>query len=264
MKIQQYVKPTSIEQAYELLNEKKDNAILGGGAWLKLTNKSVDTLIDISALPLQGISVEDSVIHIGSQTTLHQMETSEILQEYANGILAKAAKSIMGMNVRNIATIGGSIMGKYSFSDIITPLLALDATLIFHHQKPQKLSNYLTTRHPEKDVLVAIELSRKPCTAYFYNVKKTALDFAVINVAVTLGTSVTIAIGARPGGAVHATNAMAYLNALDNVTVEDIEKAALLAQEEIHVSDNFRAQKEYRELLVHVYVKRGLKEVYAL
>ncbi|QMS84412.1 FAD binding domain-containing protein [Candidatus Xianfuyuplasma coldseepsis] len=261
MKIQAYQRPQTMEEAYQLLLQNDDNTVMGGGAWLKLTNRNVDTIIDISELQLHTIEQQNDNIVIGSMTTLRQLETSPIIQECCQGILAKAANSIMGMNVRNIATIGGSIMGKYSFSDIITPLLAMNATLVFYHNKEMALADFLNTKHVEKDILVAIKIPKTNYPGYFYNVKKTAIDFAVLNVAIVNGDSCTIAIGARPGGSVIATKAMEYINSHLPITDEVMDQAAQIAQEEIHVSSNFRASQEYRELLIKVYVKRGLKEV---
>lgn len=264
MKIETYVKPPTVEEAYRILLEHENNAIMGGGAWIKLTNKNIQELIDISGLKLDTIETTKQGILIGSQVTLRQLETSTVLQEYAHGILANAAKSIMGMNIRNIATIGGSIMGKYSFSDIITPLLALGARLVFHHQDDINLSDYMVIKHPEPDILTGILLPLKHPIGFFYNVKKTAIDFAVINVSIVKEDDIKIVVGARPGGAIFATQAMAYINNQSDITEETIEETADIASNEIPVSDNARASKEYRELLVKVYVKRGLKEVCGL
>jgi CO/xanthine dehydrogenase FAD-binding subunit len=264
MKIETYVKPTSLEDAYKILLQHEDNAIMGGGAWLKLTNKKIRELIDISGLELDTFQTTKDAFIIGAQATLRQLETSVFLQEYAHGILANAAKSIMGVNIRNIATIGGSIMGKYSFSDIITPLLALDATLLFHHKDPMKLSDFMAEKHHDKDILVGVALPLPEPVGFFHNVKKTAIDFAVINIAIVKNKDIRIVVGARPGGAIFAEQAMRYINDQIEITTAVIEETALIASSEIPVSDNARASKEYRELLVKVYVKRGLMEVFGL
>lgn len=261
MKIQAYQRPQTIKEAYQLLLESEHNMIMGGGAWLKLTNRQVETLIDISHLGVDTIQQEEDRIIIGAMTTLRALETSPIIQACTNGILANAANSIMGMNVRNIATIGGSIMGKYSFSDLITPLLAMNATLRFYKREPMPLAEFLQTKHMEQDILLAIEIPHQNSHGYFYNVKKTAIDFAVLNVAIVKGDSIVIAIGARPGIAMVATKAMEFINAQAAFTDDIIKQTAQIAQDEIHVSSNFRASEDYRELLVNVYVKRGLKEV---
>ena len=51
LKIKEYVKAESLEQAYEL-NQKRTNCILGGMLWLKMSNRNVQKAIDLSGLGL--------------------------------------------------------------------------------------------------------------------------------------------------------------------------------------------------------------------
>ena len=44
LKIKEYVKAESLEQAYEL-NQKRTNCILGGMLWLKMSNRNVQKAI---------------------------------------------------------------------------------------------------------------------------------------------------------------------------------------------------------------------------
>ena len=51
LKIKNYVKAESLEQAYEL-NQKRTACVLGGMVWLKMGNRVVTTAIDLSGLGL--------------------------------------------------------------------------------------------------------------------------------------------------------------------------------------------------------------------
>ena len=46
---------------------------------------------------------------------------------YTQGAVKEATRHIVGTQFRNLATIGGSVSGRFGFSDIWTLLLALDA-----------------------------------------------------------------------------------------------------------------------------------------
>ena len=60
LKIKQYVKAESLEQAYEL-NQKKTNRIVGGMLWLKMSTAQIQTAIDLSGLGLdQIVETEDA------------------------------------------------------------------------------------------------------------------------------------------------------------------------------------------------------------
>ncbi|MDD3794455.1 MAG: FAD binding domain-containing protein, partial [Lachnospiraceae bacterium] len=54
MKIKQYVRPASLEEAYEL-NQKKSARILGGMLWMRLGRGMVQTAVDLSGLGLDQI-----------------------------------------------------------------------------------------------------------------------------------------------------------------------------------------------------------------
>ena len=54
--INSYVKPESLEEAYEL-NQKRANRILGGMMWMRLGSGRVQTAIDLSGMGLDQIDV---------------------------------------------------------------------------------------------------------------------------------------------------------------------------------------------------------------
>src|SRR5699024_10699928 len=94
--------------------------------WMRLGNARVKTLIDLSGLGLDKIEEKNHVFRIGAMCTLRQLEQCEELREaYGDGI-AEAVRHIVGVQFRNQATVGGSIYGRYGFSDVLTALLALD------------------------------------------------------------------------------------------------------------------------------------------
>jgi len=52
--IKNYVVAEDLAQAYEL-NQKKNNIVLGGIAWLKMGERNIQTAIDLSKLGLDKI-----------------------------------------------------------------------------------------------------------------------------------------------------------------------------------------------------------------
>ena len=84
LKIKEYVKAESLEQAYEL-NQKRTNCILGGMLWLKMSNRNVQKAIDLSGLGLNQIEETEEEFRIGCMTTLR----SVILSAYSSGTLQR-------------------------------------------------------------------------------------------------------------------------------------------------------------------------------
>ena len=112
-----YYKATSLEDAYKKLNESPKNAIIAGGLWMKKTGLSYDTLIDLSECGLNKIEEKGGYIHVGAMVSLRDFETSPVINSLFSGATAFGVREVMGPAFRNSATIGGSVFGRYPFSD---------------------------------------------------------------------------------------------------------------------------------------------------
>ena len=256
MVFKNYTKPENVQDAFNLLQENDKNIVIGGGAWLKFKKGTFNTVIDLSLLQLDKISLVDGWIEVGAMATLRQIETNELLLDECNGIFSSAVKSIMGVSVRNIATIGGSIMGKYAFSDILTPLQVMETRLVFHEAGEMSLEEFLQIKKFPTDILLKLKIKQSNAKGYYKTVKKTALDFPVLNLAISNGDNLKISVGARPSVAIRAYETESEIN--NTTSIEEIVENVV---KEIKLSSNTRASKEYREELLSVYLKRGLQEV---
>ena len=227
---QQYIKATSIQQALEL-NQKRTNAILGGGCWMRLGKKSYSTLIDLSGLGLDQIEENDDEISLGAMVTLRQM-----------------VRHIVGVQFRNCATVGGSIVSRFGFSDILTGLLALDCDVVLAQKGRVSLNEYAQMPY-DRDVLTHIIIKKNGRCAAYESVRNTETDLPVLTCAVSiLENSTRFVIGARP------QRAVVY------ETSTDPEAMIQKIQEETEFGSNMRASKEYRRMLSGVLCHRALEK----
>lgn len=262
MKIDSYQKVESLEKAYELLEGQQDAAVIAGGAWLKLMPKTIGTAIDLADLSLDGIEETETEFVIGCMTTLRSVEKFEPFSLIYDGILSKSAGSIMGVTLRNIATIGGTVAGKYGFSDLLPVLMAMDARLTFYKRGIVKLTDFMKETSSANDILTHINITKNKGPGWFYTLKNTAIDFPVLNAAVTkLPEGIRIVVGGRPYKAAMAEKAMGFINGISTPDKDDIEKAADIAADELKFGKNQRGTAEYRKELCRTFVKRGLLEV---
>ena len=258
MKVNEYYRASSLEDAYQKLQASPKNAIVAGGLWMKKMGQSYDSLIDLSKLSLDKISETKDEIIVGSMVTQRDFEDSKIVSFLFAGAPAFAVREVMGVNFRNLATIGGSIMGRYPFSDVITGLLPYDVTLEFYPAQKMSLEEYLNYKGKLNAILVAVHIKKGEGKGFFKKAKTTALDFPIVNIAVAkVNKEYRVVVGARPMVAARSYKAMEYLNNGG----KDFAKAAELAVEELSFMDNKDASKEYRVDLAKVYVRRGLEEV---
>lgn len=262
MKVNEYYRASSLEDAYRKLQEDPRNVILAGGLWIKKMGLGANALIDLSTLGLDKISESKDEVTVGSMVTQRDFENSPIIRNLYNDSIGFAVREVMGVNFRNIATVGGSIMGRYPFSDVICGLLPYDVRLEFYPKNEMSLEDYLNYKGKLNAILVAIHIKKGEGKGYFKKVKTTALDFPIINFAIArVDGEYRIAVGARPMVASLAHKAMTYLNTRDENSEETYKKAAEIAVEELLYMDNKDASKEYRLDLTKVYVRRGLEEV---
>jgi CO/xanthine dehydrogenase FAD-binding subunit len=260
LRIIKYEKPEKLEIAYSLL-QQQGASVIAGGAWLKLLPKTIETAVDLSKLGLDFIRETDHQVEIGAMSTLRFVECSKEVQALGDGILSDAIHGIMGVTLRNIATIGGSVFGKFGFSDLLTPLLVLDAEVVCYQHGAMSLENFLNEKI-RQDIVTQINIPKKQINGYYRSVKKTANDFPVLNIAISKeGNKCRIAVGARPGVARLAKETATYINQLEVVNEASLEACSAVLLEELKFSNNLRASKTYREDLAAVLVQRGLKEV---
>jgi len=124
----EYYRPKTIDEALGLLAKPELLAVpLGGGTALSHGEKTPLAVVDLQDLPLQGITRQGHVLRIGATTRLQQLVEVGSVQ---NG-LAEAVRREVTLNLRNMATIAGSLVTADGKSTLATALLAMDARLKF-------------------------------------------------------------------------------------------------------------------------------------
>ena len=251
-----YYKAKSLEDAYNKLKENPKNAIIAGGLWMKKTGLQYNELIDLSELGLDQIKEEKGFIHVGAMVSLRDFENSPLIKSLNSGATAFGVREILGPAFRNSATIGGSIFGRYPFSDVIAALLPLDVKVKLYPSQEMSLEEFLNYRGKIDGILEEIIIKKEEGKGFYKKMKATALDFPMINFSIVKRNNKHyIAIGSRPMVASLAPKAMALADQGKFV------EAAEMAAEELQCLDSSNISKEYRMDLVRVYVRRGLEEV---
>jgi CO/xanthine dehydrogenase FAD-binding subunit len=258
--LQNLVQPETVEETYKLLIEKKANTVVGGCAFLRMGAKRIGTAIELSKLNLNYINEHSDYIEIGAMTTFRDIETSDALNKYFNGLLPKSVGNIIGVQFRNVVTVGATVFSKYGFSDFITGLLALETDIELYNGGRISLEEFLNMPYT-KDILTRIFIKKNSIHASYKDFRNSASDYPILNVSVSnLDNKWRIVVGARPMGAKIAKNASKALSK-ERLNYEEIEAAANIAGEELIFGTNMRAASEYRKALCKVLVKRAVMEV---
>ena len=256
--IKNYVKVDSLEQAYEL-NQKRSAKVLGGTLWLKMGNRNVQTAIDLSNLGLDKIEETEDAFKIGAMTTLRQIEKHEGLNAYTDGAVRECVRHIVGTQFRNCATVGGSIFGRFGFSDVLTCFLAMDAYVELYPTGIISLEEFAKSPYGN-EILVSLIVKKKPMKIAYDTIRRQATDFPVIACAVScIDGKYKASIGARPSRAITVCDDK-------NIIAEDVNEASVKAFAQ-YVADNaptqsnLRGSSEYRTHLIKVLVQRAIEDM---
>ena len=256
--IQNYVRAQSIDEAYEL-NQKKGSCIIGGMLWTKMQDRLIQTAIDMCDLGLDKIEEREDEFIIGAMTSLRQIELHDGLNKYTHGAVCEAVKDIVGVQFRNLATIGGSIWGRFGFSDILTVFLAMDAFVELYHGGMIPLREFVNMKK-DRDVIVHLIIRKTPGVFAYASVRNQRTDFPVIACSAScVDGEYRLAVGARPGRAILVLDEEGLLT---GGLSDDTEKAfANWVSDKVPVGSNHRAGAEYRSRLIRVLGQRLLKKI---
>ncbi len=252
--IDKYIVAENLEQAFEL-NKNRRNTVIGGMLWLKTGRKKIGTAIDLSALRLNSIEENEESFLIGCMCTLRDMETHKELNAYFNGLFRKSTESIVGVQMRNLATIGGSIYSRFGFSDVLTALLSLDAYVELYKGGIVPLCKYMDMP-PDNDILVRIIIKKDGRKTSYLSHRLSATDLPILTCAVSnIGNKWFVVHGARP------MKASLKQFELNNPEPEEIHSLVSKIVEETSFGTNMRGSKEYRQILASVLAKRNIEEI---
>ncbi len=255
--IRDYKKAASLEEAYQL-NQKRGNRLLGGMLWLKLSRNSVQTVIDISGLGLDKIEETGEGLRLGAMVTLRQLELDEKLVTYGGGAFREAVGRIVGVQFRNLATLGGSIYGRFGFSDVLTLFLALDATVCLYKRGRVPLRDYAALPY-DRDIITHLLLPKAaPLAVAYRSARLTETDFPLLTCGCAVRSdALNIAVGARPGRALLLSGLEKYAGR--KLKDEEIEEIAAHAAATVPTGSNTRGSAAYRTHLVQVLCARALR-----
>lgn len=279
---QEYITPSSPQEAVEILAQKSNARIVAGGTDLILelergVRKDVETLIDVTRIPGldQIVLDEDNVIHLGAMVTHNHVAGSKLLQERAYP-LVRASWEVGANQIRNRATVAGNLVTASPANDTITPLMALGASVTLLSTEGERtiaLKDFYqgvrkTAMRPD-EMLVDISfpaLTKTQRGTFIKLALRRAQAISVINVAIVLDMEIdtvkkaAITLGAVSPTIIHATSAENYL--VDKALTEEvIAEAAELAMSDAHPIDDVRGSAAYRKEMVRVNTARGLRSL---
>jgi len=259
----EYARPSSVDEALQLLGAHEGARALAGGQTLvnvmKARAASPDVLVDLNRLEdLRQISVSGETLQLGAMATCTQiMGSSEV--EVSRPILGEVAAQIADVQVRNRGTIGGNVCSNDPTNHLPPLLVALDATFTVLGQSGERtvpvgeffLGVYLTAVG-EGELLTSIEV---PAAG------KAADGFASITIGRD-GTCIVNAAASLESGApriaIGCVDAVPVLIQPAATDEESVRRAVLDAR--LEPPSDVHASADYRRHLAGVCAVRAVKQ----
>jgi carbon-monoxide dehydrogenase medium subunit len=273
-RLREYHKPTELVTGLELLGRKEPRTVaLAGGTWLNpRLGKEVtaDAVVDLAGLQLSGIDRDVDTLRLGAMTTLAEVVADESCRSLASGILAATARRDATVNVRNRATVGGTLVVAPVDSEFVLALVALAAEVTLQRgagghdlrradqllSAPDRgaiLDGGLLTR-----VLIHIPLHAAGGAA---RVARTPSDHPIVAAVAVIaedGDAIRIALGGVANHALLVTLDPAARPAPD--LVEQGRQAAAEAIDSAEAYADFRGSAEYRREMGVLLAGRALAQ----
>ena len=277
LRIRQALIATTPEEAYQLLTttEGRGMYIAGGTTIVPTAAKGLDFLVDINRLGLDTIDSTDGQTTIGATTKIQSILESGTLAEAPERILADASRRSATPQVRNLATIGGSIIVSGYPTDLAPALLALGASFSILGKEEKAVPAFeffsgasdvyelgdLITRvvipAPERGLATGVS---------FQKLGRTAVDVAIVSVAAVAqfedGGRVVqsrITCGGLGG------SPMRLIDVEETIAGETPDPDLLahcseIASKAVSPKSDLMASSEYRSEVLSVFVRRALED----
>jgi len=233
-------------------------------------------LVSLSRIAgLDGIVDKDGELRIGSRCTLTRLAGDPLVKKSAP-MLAEAASQMASPQIRNRGTVGGNIMNASPAADTVSPLLALEASVILRSSRGERripLADLLkgpgqtTASHGEILTEATLPLSPARPLQFFRRLgARHSLACAKVSAAFCAALesghlkSARIALGAV-GPTVIVADKTAALIEGRRLTGKLAEEAAAMIRSEICPIDDVRSTKEYRTIMAGELVREGLNSL---
>ena len=250
----EYQRPATISEALSLLARKQPISYpMGGGTYLNRSTNDQFAVVDLQALGLGTITKRGNILQLGSTITLQEILDFTDLPE----AVYSSIKLETTYNLRQMATIAGTLITANGRSPLTTVLLAMDANLeeLESDGTPVqvRLGDWLPLRDKTKpgkliskiSLQVNIKISSE-------RIARTPADQSIV----------CVALAQWPSGRTRLTVAgwgEAPILAMDGPQEEGLEVAARNAASQ--AGDEW-ASAEYRQEMAGILAQRCLQQVF--
>ena len=277
-----YARPASLEEALDALAASPGAKCLAGGQslipLLNLRLADSMTLVDLARVPrLDFVERRNGHLVIGALTRHRTLETSPEVRA-AEPLLARAAREVGHLAIRNRGTIGGSLAHADPAAEWPLVATALDARVVLRSARGSRelsaracFTGPLTTAISPDEILTEVQfpVAEQPARFGFQELCRRPGDFAMVAVACRVSLddrgicrAATLAVGGVHGTPLWISDAGRVL-AGSHGEESAIDAAADVAARAVDPSSDVHASADYRRRMTRVLARRALCDAFA-
>lgn len=281
----EYIPAKTVKEACDKLVQYGEEAkILAGGQSL-VTLMKQGFVIPAYVIDIKGLADLDYIrykegdgLRIGALTPHRSLERSDIVKEKCP-MLAEMEQTLASVPVRNWGTVGGNLAHADPASDPAPALLALGAEVTLTGPNGERVVSlddffidYFETALQPDELLTEIHVPESgQGGGFYYKFAQRATDLAVVGVATYLildpgngdrCQDIRIAMGSVGPTALRSKRAEDLLKG-QNLSDVLIEEAARVSAADAQPTTDINGSEAYKREIVHVLVRRTIKEAAA-
>ncbi len=264
--LKEYLKPQTLEEAYEMAQVDNSIYVSGGLMVAALKSSRIERIVDLKNIGLNEVE-NGEFVKIGANVKLSEFMRNPLLSEFGNGFFKNMMKEVGSTQIRNMATVGGSVAFRLGWSDVITALMVANADVEIFNGKLNKmtLEDYLNMKRG-REIVTAVYLPKEERLMAFEKFAKSTFDIATINVGVSLTLkdgkifNPIVAVGSRPmiSERIRDVEEILKEKELSNTVIDE---AVSKMKSVVKVGNDVRATAEYRKALAGSLLKKCMRRI---
>ena len=271
-----FYSPRTLSEALELYTSLNDVRLLAGGTFLLnslklLKKKGTKTPKNIVSLKkigeLKGIQANDEVLIIKSMTVINDLFNCSLLTDNF-AVLKKVCRNISTNPVRNMATVGGNLTSRYTWTELGAPLIALETVMHFVGPNNQRenisVEEFFRNNARTEKILTSLSIRRdRACRVSYQRVKKLSdIDVPLLGVCMKTTfkngnfTDTRVVVNS---GTIFAKRDAVLENFLNNSPAEEKIAKEALDHLDVNIYDN--RSDDYKKTMFRVSIKNAVLEL---
>ncbi len=262
--------PRTLPEATQLYSSLGEVRLLAGGTFLLnslklLKKRGIKTPKNIISLrkleELKGVSSDGNTLLIGSMTVINDLFSSPCLKDNL-AVLKIVCRNISTNPIRNMATVGGNLTSRYTWTELGSPLIALEAMMHFvgpnNEKEELSVEQFFKNAAKTNKILTHLTIERdETATVRYQRVKKLSdVDVPLLGVCLRTHfdknrfTNTRVSINS---GVIFAKRDLILEEFLNGKTADP--KIALEALDHLDVSIYDNRSDDYKKAMFRVAIK---------